>query len=111
MLERLSEIVPRRIVDDDGLAVSESLDRMADVTGHDRNQTWSGDLGHAVDSYLEFALDHLIDFFLGMEVLVNRRTRAQSRSARMSCSASGNIVRASRASAQLREGCLYPEKA
>src|ERR1700738_2423322 len=47
---------------------------MADVCWHDRNQTRSGDPGHAVDGYLEFALDHFIDFFLRMEVLVNRRT-------------------------------------
>jgi len=47
---------------------------MADVRRHDRHQTRSGDLGHAFYGYLEFALDHLVDFFLRMEVLVNRRT-------------------------------------
>jgi len=36
--------------------------------------TWSGDLGNAVDGYLELALDYLIYFFLRMEMLVNGRT-------------------------------------
>src|SRR4029077_7277365 len=35
--------------------------------------TCSGDLGNAVDGYLELALDHLIYFFLRMEVLMNGR--------------------------------------
>ena len=47
---------------------------MAGVRRHNRNQTDSGDLSHAVDGYLKFALDHLVDFLLGMEVFVNRRT-------------------------------------
>ena len=58
--ECLREIGSRWIIDDDGLAVSESLDRMADVAGHDRNQTRPDDLSHVVDGHLEFALDHFI---------------------------------------------------
>ncbi len=50
---------------------------MADISRHDRNDTRSGDLGHAVYRYLEFALN-LIDFFLRMDVFVNRRNRAKS---------------------------------
>src|SRR5258706_14457660 len=46
---------------------------MASVGRHDRDQAGAGDHGHAVDGDLELALDHLIDFFLGMEVLVNGR--------------------------------------
>src|ERR1700730_13055746 len=46
---------------------------MADITRYDCNQARSGDLGKAVDGYFEFALDHFINFFLRMEVLVNRR--------------------------------------
>src|ERR1017187_462300 len=33
-----------------------------------------GPASDTVDGYLEFALDHLIDFFFRMEVLVNRRS-------------------------------------
>lgn len=65
--ERLSEVAPRGIVDNDGLTVGESLDRMADVTWHDRDHTRPSDLSHAVDDlshavdgHLESALDHLM---------------------------------------------------
>src|SRR5580700_7029718 len=47
---------------------------MADSRRHDRNQTRSGDLSFAINGHLEFAFDYLIDLFLRMEVLVNRRT-------------------------------------
>jgi hypothetical protein len=33
----LVEIAPQRIVDDDGPAISKGLDRMADITRHDRD--------------------------------------------------------------------------
>jgi hypothetical protein len=46
---------------------------MAYIRRDDRNQARSGALGHAVYGYFELTLDHLIDFFLRMEVLVNGR--------------------------------------
>src|SRR5580698_6894908 len=46
---------------------------MADTTRHDRNQTCSGDLGHAIDGHLDLAFNHLPDLFLRMEVFVNGR--------------------------------------
>ena len=54
-----NEVAPRRVVNDDDLTVGESLDRMADIPWHDRDQTRSGDLSRAVNGHLEFALDHL----------------------------------------------------
>src|SRR5579864_4442074 len=44
---------------------------MADITRHDGHHARSRDLSHAVDGHLQLTLDHLIDFFLRMEVLVN----------------------------------------
>jgi hypothetical protein len=70
----LSEFAPQRIVNDDRPAIGEGLDRMAYITWHDRNQTSSGDLDYAVDGHLELALDHLVNLFLKMKMLVNRRT-------------------------------------
>jgi hypothetical protein len=70
----LSEWAPQRIVNDDRPAIGEGLDRMAYITCHDRNQTSSGDLDYAVDGHLELALDHLVNLFLKMKMLVNRRT-------------------------------------
>lgn len=67
------EIPPQRIVDDDCPAVGEGFDRMPDITRHDGGPACSGDLRYAVNGHLEFALDHLPDLFLGMEVLVNGR--------------------------------------
>ena len=46
---------------------------MANITWYDPDRTRSGDLRHAVYGQLEFALDHLIYFFLRMEVLMNGR--------------------------------------
>ena len=45
---------------------------MTDITRHDCDQTCSDGLGDTVDGYLEFALDHLIDFFFRMEQLTAR---------------------------------------
>jgi len=70
---RAREIGSSGMVDDDRPSVREGLDRMADIARHDRNQARSRDLGHAIDGHLELALDHLIDFFLGMEVFVYGR--------------------------------------
>ena len=44
---------------------------MPDVTRHDRDQAWSCDLRDAVDGSLDLTLDHLPNFFLRVEVLVN----------------------------------------
>jgi hypothetical protein len=43
--------------------------RVADICRHDRNHTGTGDLRHAVYGYLEFALNHFIDFFLRIGML------------------------------------------
>ena len=40
----LTETYPRRVVDDDSLAVGEGFDRMADTARHDCDQPRSGDL-------------------------------------------------------------------
>src|SRR6266481_5346196 len=64
---------PQRIVNDDGPAIGEGLNRMAHINRYDSDQAGSGDLGCAVDGYLKLALDHLVDLFLRMEVLVNGR--------------------------------------
>src|ERR1700681_3927991 len=61
------------MVHDDGSAVGQRPDRMAGIGRDDRNQSGSGDLSHAVDGDLELALDHLIDLFLRMEVLMDGR--------------------------------------
>jgi hypothetical protein len=50
-------------------AIGEGFDRMADATGHDRNQAGPDHLGRAVYRHFEFALDHFVDFFLGVEML------------------------------------------
>jgi hypothetical protein len=67
----LIEFAPQRIVNDDGPAIREGLDRMAHITRHDGDQAGSYDLGCAVDGYLKLTIDHLIDLFLRMEVLMN----------------------------------------
>src|SRR5208282_1143614 len=69
----LFEFAPQRIVNDDGPAIGEGLDGMARITGHDGHQTRAGNLRYAVDGHLQLALDHLVDLFLRMEVLVNCR--------------------------------------
>ena len=71
MERQLTEFGPPWIVDDDRPAVGEGFDVMADATWHDRYHARPGDLGHAVDGQLELTLDHFVDFFLRMEVLVN----------------------------------------
>ncbi len=93
------EIGPQWIVDDDYPAVGEGFDRMADTRRHNRDQPRTGDLSHAVDGHLKLALDHFVDFFLKMEMLVNGRATHEIVNARMSCSASGNSVHTNRANA------------
>jgi len=69
----LGEIGPQRIINDDDPAVGKGLHGMADVARHDRDDARSDDLDLAVNGHLKFTLDHLIDLFLRMEVLVNGR--------------------------------------
>lgn len=69
----LIEIAPHWVVDDDGSTVSKSFDRMAYARRHDRYQPRSGNLGDAVNSHLKFPLYDLVDFLLGMKMLVNER--------------------------------------
>lgn len=71
-LRSLSEIAPRRIVDDDRLPVSESLYRMTHVFRDNRNDAGPHEMSDAVDRHFEFALDYFVDFLLPMEMLVNR---------------------------------------
>ena len=66
-----NDIGPSRRVDDDDAPVREGFDRMPDISQDDGNQACPGDLRHAVDGHLKLTLDHLVDLFLGMEVLVN----------------------------------------
>jgi len=68
---------PQRIVDDDGSAVGQRFYRMAHITRNDGDQTRSGDLSRAVDGHLKLAFDHLVNFFLRMEVLVNGRATGE----------------------------------
>jgi hypothetical protein len=67
---------PQQVVNDDGSAIREGLDRMARITWHDRDQAGSYDLGCAIDGHLKRALDHLVDLFLRMEVLMNEMSHA-----------------------------------
>jgi len=46
---------------------------MAGIGRDDGDYARAGDPGQAVAGHFEFALDHLTDFFLGMEVLVDGR--------------------------------------
>ena len=63
MSRGLIEIAPQRIIDDDGSAVGERLDRMAHIARNDGDQTRSGDLG----------CDVTLELFHGSEVLVAER--------------------------------------
>src|SRR5580658_2325055 len=67
----LIEITPHRIIDDYCPAVGEGPDRMANIAWHDPHHSCPGDLRHSVDGQLELAIDHLVYFFLRMEVFVN----------------------------------------
>ena len=69
----LIEIAPQGVVDNDGSTVSEGFDRMADTSRYDRDQARPGDLGNTINAQLKLTLDDLIDFFLGMKMLVNGR--------------------------------------
>ena len=46
---------------------------MAYTSRHDRDHASSGDLCHPIDGHLKLTLDHFVDFFLRMEMLVNKR--------------------------------------
>jgi hypothetical protein len=80
-------------------------DQVANTSRHYRDQASLGDLGHAVNDDLKFALDDLIGFFLGLKMLVNGRAKHEVVMRDMSCSASGNIVHASPGSARLHGDC------
>src|SRR6185437_7110952 len=69
----LTKFPPRRIIHNDCASIGERLHRMADTGGHDGHEPRTDDLRHAVNRQLKLALDHFIIFFLGMEMLVNRR--------------------------------------
>ena len=56
-----------RRIDDNDIAVAQRLDGMARVRGHNSNKSRPDDLRHTLNSYLEFALDYLVDFFSGWE--------------------------------------------
>jgi hypothetical protein len=69
----LIEIAPQWVVDDDGSTVGDGFERMANTARHDRDQARPSDLRNAVNGHLKLALDDLIDFFVGMKMLVNGR--------------------------------------
>src|ERR1700694_4024224 len=70
----LDEVAPQGVIDNDGPPIGERLNAMGNIARYNRYHTWPGNLRNAVDGHFEFALDHLIDFFLGMEMFVNGRT-------------------------------------
>ena len=69
--EVLSEIRTRRVVHDNQTPVTQCFDGVTTVCGHDGNHVWLQNLRYSIDGHLQFPLDHFIDFFFGMEVLVN----------------------------------------
>src|SRR5579864_8551333 len=70
----LAEFWPSWMIDDNRPPVSKGLDRVPGIARHDRNYTCARDFGHAVDRHLQLPLDHFVDLFLNMRVLVNGRT-------------------------------------
>ena len=70
----VAHLSSQRIVNNNGAAIGQCLDRVAYIARHDPHQTRSSDPLHAVDGQFEFALDDLIDLFLRMEMFVDGRT-------------------------------------
>src|SRR5580700_5985991 len=70
---KLSEVPPDGIVDDDGAAVGKGLDRMAGIARNNRNHTGPGNPDLALNGHFQLALDYFVDFFLRMGVFVNGR--------------------------------------
>src|SRR5215469_459939 len=70
----LAELRPYRMVHNDCSPISHGVDRMSDTARHDRYESGPNDLRHSLDSQLQFALDHLINFFLRVKVFMNGRT-------------------------------------
>src|SRR5271166_4065165 len=70
---RLLDFRSVRIIDNNGSAICEGFDRMANIARHHGDNARLHDLGHALDCHFEFTLDDLVDFFLRMEVLVYGR--------------------------------------
>lgn len=69
-----AEIGSGRIIDDNKPPVRQSLDGMAHISGHDRNESRLCDLGHTIDGQLQLTLHHLVDFLFFMKVLMNGGT-------------------------------------
>src|SRR5262249_15178975 len=67
----LFELPPSRVIDNDRRTVSKGPLRVASICRYNRHHTRPGDMGDAFNGQLELALNHLIDFFLRMEMLVN----------------------------------------
>jgi hypothetical protein len=74
---RLSEFRSGRMVHDKDSAIGECLHRVAGVARNDRNDTRSHDVRESVHLHLELTGNDLVHFFLGMEVLVDRRSRCE----------------------------------
>src|SRR5258708_6394504 len=68
----LTELWPRRGVDDDGPPIGQRPDRVPRVARHDRGHARSSGLRDAVDRELEFAFEHLVQLLLRMVMLMNR---------------------------------------
>jgi len=62
------------MVHDDGSSVGKRLHRVADIARYNSHDTFADNAGLPIDGQLQLAFDHLIYFFLGMEVLVNGGT-------------------------------------
>src|SRR5580704_9338623 len=69
----LSEARPSRMIHNDKSPIRQCFDRMTAVRGHNGNNARLRNLTSALDRDFDFSLDDFVDFFLGMEVLVNRR--------------------------------------
>jgi len=61
------------MVDYDCPAICECFDRMRHARRHDGNQPRASNLCNTVDRHLKFPLDHFVNLFLRMEMLVDRR--------------------------------------
>jgi hypothetical protein len=74
---RLSEFRSGRMVHDKDSAIGECLHRVASVARNDRNDARSHDVREPVHLHLELTGNDLVHFLLGMEVLVDRRSRCE----------------------------------
>lgn len=70
----LAQFSSERIVNDDGATIRQSFDRVAHIAWHNPHHARSSNLLGSVDGQFEFTFNDLVDFFLRVEMLVDRRT-------------------------------------